>query len=290
MWAMSTSESVAAAPSKPPRRQRRATVAATETLTPHLTRVVLGGPDLADFAAGEFTDHYVKLLLPPPGATYSEPFDADDIRARLAKDEWPRTRTYSVRDWDAAAGQLTIDFVVHGDTGVAGPWAVAAKPGDEVQLNGPGGAYAPDAKAAWHLMVGDTCVIPAIAVSLGRVPAGVPACVLIEVDGPDDEVALTSPGDLQLTWLHRSARTRPDQDLLADAVAALDFPPGVPHAFVHGEATTVRTIRRHLLAERAVPREALSASGYWKRTRTEEGWREDKAEWNRLAEADVATG
>jgi hypothetical protein len=39
---------------------------------------------------------------------------------------------------------------------------------------------------------------------------------------------------------------------------------------------------------RAVPREALSVSGYWKRMRTEEGWREDKADWNRQAEQDVA--
>jgi hypothetical protein len=32
----------------------------------------------------------------------------------------------------------------------------------------------------------------------------------------------------------------------------------------------------------------MSASGYWKLKRTEEGWREDKAEWKRLAEADLA--
>ena len=73
-----------------------------------------------------------------------------------------------------------------------------------------------------------------------------------------------------------------------DAVRALEFPPGRVHAFVHGEATTVRDVRKHLLVERGLPREALSVSGYWKRTRTEEGWREDKAEWNRLAELDVA--
>ena len=42
------------------------------------------------------------------------------------------------------------------------------------------------------------------------------------------------------------------------------------------------------LVEREIPREALSVSGYWKRTRTDEQWRQDKAEWNRLAEQDVA--
>jgi hypothetical protein len=60
------------------------------------------------------------------------------------------------------------------------------------------------------------------------------------------------------------------------------------HGFVHGEASSVRAVRRHLLVDRAIPREALSVSGYWKRDRTEEGWREDKADWNRQVEEDEA--
>ena len=79
-----------------------------------------------------------------------------------------------------------------------------------------------------------------------------------------------------------------DENALERAVRALAFPPGGVHGFVHGEASAVRAVRRHLLVDREIPREALSVSGYWKRTRTEEGWREDKPEWNRLAEADVA--
>ena len=41
-------------------------------------------------------------------------------------------RSYTVRAFDADALELTLDFVVHGDTGVAGPWARAARPGDEM--------------------------------------------------------------------------------------------------------------------------------------------------------------
>jgi hypothetical protein len=37
-----------------------------------------------------------------------------------------------------------------------------------------------------------------------------------------------------------------------------------------------------------VPTDALSVSGYWKRRRTEHGWRDEKAEWNRLVAADAA--
>jgi NADPH-dependent ferric siderophore reductase len=238
------------------RRTRRpliARVEETQRISPHMIRVVVGGEDLAGFGAGEYTDHYVKLQLPPAGAPYSAPFDVEDIRARLPREQWPRTRTYTVRAWDPERVRLTIDFVYHGDTGVAGPWAAAAAPGDLLQLNGPGGAYAPDPAAAWHLMVGDASVIPAIAASLARVPAGVPVHALLEVEDPADEQPLTSPGDLRVQWV-------PEGTVL-DALGGLDFPAGPVHAFVHGEASTVRAVRRHLLVERGVPRDALSASG-----------------------------
>ena len=269
---------------RPTRRVLRTKVREVRRLTPHLIRVVVGGEDLEGFSAGTFTDHYVKLQIPPPGAPYSAPFDPEDVKARLPREQWPRTRTYTVQDWDEQNKLLTIDFVHHGDTGVAGPWAAAAKPGDGLQLTGPGGAYTPDPEADWHLMVGDESVLPAISASLRRVPAGAPVHVIVEVDGPGDEVALDSPGDLHLTWLHRNG----NEDALVDAVRALDFPAGAVHAFVHGEAAAVRALRRHLVVDRGVPREALSVSGYWKRERTEEGWREDKAEWNRLVEQDAA--
>jgi NADPH-dependent ferric siderophore reductase len=235
-------------------------------LTPQMIRVVLGGAGLHGFTAGAFSDHYVKLRITPPDESE------------------PRTRTYTVREWDAERGRLSIDFVHHGAAGVAGPWAAAAQPGDELFLLGPGGAYTPDPGADWHLLVGDASVIPAIAASLRRIPAGVPVHVLIEVDGPEEEQPLETPGALHLTWLHRTG----DDDALPAAVRALEFPSGAVHAFVHGEASAVRELRRHLLVDRGLPREAVSISGYWKRSRTEEGWREDKQEWNRLVEQDTA--
>ena len=269
---------------RPKRRTIHATVVSAARLTPGMVRVTVGGDELDRFAAGEFTDHYVKLQLPPPGADYAAPFDPEDVKAGRPRDQWPRVRTYSVSEWDAERRLLTIDFVVHGDAGVAGPWAAAAGPGDVLQLTGPGGAYAPDPQAAWHLMVGDLSVLPAIGASLARVADGVPVHVLVELDDDADRQPLTSPGDLHVTWLRADGTER----VLLDAVRALAFPDGPVHAFVHGEASTVRAVRRHLLVERGLPREALSVSGYWKRSRTEEGWREDKAEWNRLAEQDLA--
>jgi NADPH-dependent ferric siderophore reductase len=206
-------------------------------------------------------------------------------RAGAPEGERPKVRTYTVREWDADRGLLTIDFVVHGDEGIAGPWAAGAEVGDSIGLRGPGGGYAPDPNADWHLMAGDTSVIPAISTSLSWIAAGVPVHVVLQVHGPEEEVELTSPGDLEVHYLHGGA-----DDGLAEAIAALDFPPGEAHAFLHGEATSVRLARRHLVVDRGIPAAALSASGYWKRALTDEGWREAKRDWNAQVEAETAAG
>ena len=84
-------------------------------------------------------------------------------------------------------------------------------------------------------MVGDESALPAIAASLEAVPNGAKVVVRLVCDGPDHEIELPSPGDLDLRWLHRTGAAD-DVDLLADAVSDLEFPAGRVHAFVHGEA------------------------------------------------------
>ncbi len=246
----------------------------TERLTPNMIRVVAGGGDLDGFPDTPYTDRYVKIVFPRAGVACPEPFDMDVIRAELPREQWPITRTYTVRSFDPHARELAIDFVVHGDTGVAGPWAAAARPGDVLRLLGPGGAYAPDPEADWHLMVGDESALPAIGAACERVPAGVPVHAVLEVADAAEQQHLSSPGDLRVTWLHRNADTL---DQLLAAVRAMTFPHGRVHAFVHGEAGLVRGVRTHLVGERQVDRELLSVSGYWRRGRNEDGWRADKA-------------
>ena len=263
-------------------RTHRALVLRRERLTPHMIRVVFGGDGLRDFATGPYTDSYVKLLFPAPGVAYPQPFDLAAVRRDLPREQWPRTRTYTVRNWDPAALELTIDFVHHGDTGLAGPWAATARPGDELHLAGPGGAYAPDPTADWHLLIGDESALPAIATALAALPAGAPARVFLEVGGPEEEQKLDSPGSVEITWLDRPADA-PGAALVA-AVTAAEFPAGRAHAFLHGEAHFVRELRRHLRHDRGLGREQLSVSGYWRRGKDEDGWQASKPEWNRRIE------
>ncbi|GAA2157395.1 siderophore-interacting protein [Actinomadura napierensis] len=277
---------MATEPVRKGRKLNRGTVLRTERLTPHMIRVVLGGESLRGFGAGAFTDHYVKLLFPLPDVAYPEPFDMETVRAELPRDQWPSVRTYTVRAWDPEAVELTIDFVHHGDKGIAGPWAANVQPGEEIFFDGPGGAYAPRAEAGWHLLVGDESALPAIAASLERIPDGAPARVFIEVAGPEEEQDLRAPAGTEIVWLHRDGRQV--GDLLAEAVQKLDFPDGEVHAFVHGEAGFVKTLRRHLRVDRGLPLEQLSISGYWRRGRDEDGWQSSKRDWNREVEEEEA--
>lgn len=259
-------------------------VVRTERLTPTLVRVVLGGPGLDGFAMPDSTDAYVNVAIPPAGAPYGGVFDPRAVREEYAEEHWPARRRYTVRAWDEAARELSLDFVVHGDSGVAGPWAAAAQPGDVLVFEGPGSGYRPDPEADWHLMIGDESALPAIAASLEALPADAVAVVRLVCDGAEHELVLDSPARLDLAWLHRTG----DADELATAVAGLTFPEGRVHAFVHGEAEEVRAIRRHLLSDRGLARADMSCSPYWRRTMTDEAWRRVKRDFVAAMDADVA--
>jgi NADPH-dependent ferric siderophore reductase len=259
----------------------RMVVRRTEWVTPHLVRVVLGTDSFVD---NGFTDKYVKLLFLKPGVAYPEPIDLDVIRASWPREQWPTTRTYTVRWFDPADGELAIDFVTHGDEGVAAPWAAAARPGDEIIVRGPGGAYAPDPVADWHLLVGDESALPAVGAALEALPAGTSASVFALVEDDGEQVKLVSAASVDVTWLFRSDFPSPSaaNDALVAAVrSVVSVRDGVVQAFVHGEAGFVADLRREL---KRIPRELLSISGYWRRGKNEDGWQAEKAETRRLAD------
>ncbi|RFU87073.1 siderophore-interacting protein [Streptomyces triticagri] len=256
----------------------------TERLTPHMQRITFGGDGLSEFQAGDCTDHYVKLLFPPEGARYPEPFDIQRIREEFPRDQWPVTRTYTVRSWDPESRELVIDFVVHGDEGLAGPWAAHVKPGETLRFLGPGGGYAPESDADWHLLLGDESALPAVAAAIERMPAGAVVHAYVEVSGPEEEQKVEGPDGVEITYLHRGGQ--PVGRLLVETLAGLDFPAGRVQAFVHGEAGFVKEIRRQLRIDREVPREHLSISGYWRLGHNEDGWQASKRDWNATVEAE----
>ena len=275
-------------------------VVRTEQLTPQLIRVVLrqdgGEPGFTTFVPGEFTDSYVKILFVPAGVDVGAlpgPLTRDSFDA-LPTAQRPAVRTMTVRGADPATGELAMDVVVHGNHGIAGPWAATAEPGQPVYLMGPGGAYAPDPAADWHLLAGDESALPAIAVALERLPADAAGLAFIEVADPAHEIELSVPPGVKLKWVYRGGRAdlispdrAGDNAPLIEAVTTTLWLPGQVQVFVHGEAQAVmHNLRPHIRRERGVTgRWAASISGYWRRGRTDETFRQWKKE---LAAAEKA--
>jgi NADPH-dependent ferric siderophore reductase len=194
------------------------------------------------------------------------------LRDSLAPDDRPVTRTYTVRSIDTVARELAIDFVVHGDEGLAGPWADGARPGDRLTFAGPGGAYTPDPDADWHLFAVDQSALPATASALEALPGTARGIVFVQVADASERIPLVAPDGVEVRWLHGH-----DPAVLVDAVSAEPWPDGRPHIFAHGEREAMKGLR-DLFRERGVVRSELSLSGYWAQGRTEDRFQAEKRE------------
>ncbi|OBK25288.1 siderophore-interacting protein [Mycobacterium asiaticum] len=270
-------------------------VVSTKELTPHMVRVVLGAKDFDAFVPSKFTDSYVKLVFIPDGIDLQElprPLTMDSF-ADLPAEQRPPVRTLTVRRVDEEAGHITLDIAVHGEHGVAGQWAAAVQPGEPIHLMGPSGAYTPDPTADWHLLAGDESALPAIAAALEALPETAVGKAFIEVAGPDDEIELTAPEGVEVNWVLRGGRAdlvpedrAGDHAPLIEAVTTAPWLPGQVHVFIHGEAQAVmHNLRPYIRKERGIEAQWASISGYWRRGRTEESFRQWKRE---LAEAEAA--
>lgn len=268
----------------------------TEQLTAHMVRVVLGSSNFDTFVPSKFTDSYVKLVFVADGidvAALPQPLTMDSF-SEVPPEKRPAVRTITVRRVDEDARQITVDIAVHGDHGVAGQWAATVQPGQPIYLMGPGGAYTPDPAADWHLLAGDESALPAIAAALEALPATAVGKAFIEVASPADEIALTAPDGVEINWVYRGGRAdlvpedrAGDHAPLIEAVTTAQWLPGQVHVFIHGEAQAVmHNLRPYIRKERGVDAQwAGSISGYWRRGRTEESFRQWKKE---LAESEAS--
>jgi len=260
-------------------------VVSTETITPHLIRVWFTGPGFDAIAARTQTDAYVKLVFLRDGVDYPEPLDLGVVQETLPPEAQPTLRTYTVQQVDDENRRFAIDFVVHGDEGIAGPWAVRAQAGDKLPMMGPGGGYSPSAEADFHFLVADETALPAVGAALRGMPTGARGVVYAETGDPADQVALPLPDGFEVYWVRRVGE---DHSQLRDAVLAAPWPDGVVQVFAHGEAeVTMRGLRPYFRRERAVPASLASISGYWRHGRSEEAFRT----WKRdlAAEDDAAS-
>jgi NADPH-dependent ferric siderophore reductase len=261
---------------KKSRPQINLTVVRREELSPHMVRIIAGGDGFADYVDSGFVDRYVKIVFPQPGVEYDMPLDLWSIRETMPREQWPFTRTYTVRWVDTVARELAIDFVIHGDEGLAGPWAAAARPGDTMTFTGPGGAYNPAPDADWYLFAGDEAALPAIAATLESLPQEARGLAFLEVDGDADIQPIAAPDGVQVTWLHRNGAPAGTRGLVVSAVADAEWPAGRVDVFAHGERGYMKALRDVLFVQRGLERKQVSLSGYWAMGRVEDDFQAEK--------------
>lgn len=258
------------------RPQINLTVLRREQLSAHMVRIVAGGDGFADYVNNDFVDRYVKIAFPQPGVDYPQPLDLWAVRETMPREQWPYTRTYTVRWVDEAARELAIDFVIHGDEGLAGPWAASARPGDSLTFTGPGGGYNPDPAADWHLLAGDEAALPAIAAVIESLPPDATGLAFLEVDTDADIQAIAAPAGLKLVWLKREGAPAGGSGLLVNAVRDAQWPEGRVDVFAHGERGYMKGLREVLFREHGLERKQVSLSGYWAQGRVEDDFQAEK--------------
>ncbi|MEU3045355.1 siderophore-interacting protein [Streptomyces sp. NPDC006984] len=257
----------------------------TRRLGPSLVRVTFGGEELEHFTAGG-RDQSLSLFLPHPGQQAPVvPREAGDMYAvlgawrALPEGERAVMRSYTVREQRPGAGELDIDFAVHKDGGPACRWALSAAPGDLVTVLGPAVAdntavrFRPPEGTDWVLLWGDETALPAVTAILRWLPTGMPVRVWLEVPHAGDRTELPTAADAEVTWLVRDEQA----PAAVEAVAAAEFPQGVPYAWIAGESGSVKRLRRHLVNERRIDKGRVTFVGYWKRGLSEDGLRQQPA-------------
>ena len=229
-----------------------------------MRRVTPGGEDIP--AVGRrHTGPNVKVFIPQPEqrAIAFPTFDAHRRPVWGPDEARPTVRAYTVRRFDAAAGELNIDFVLHGDHGVAARWAANARPGDILGVSEASGISIKQADC--YLFVGDQAALPAIGRLLEELPAEACGQAFAEIPDATEEQPIVTRSGVALTWLHRDGVPAGRATLLIDAVRALARPTeGRIFAWIAAESAATRAIRTHLITERGLQRQSLLSIGYWK--------------------------
>ncbi|TFD85725.1 siderophore-interacting protein [Cryobacterium lactosi] len=292
---------------RPSYRPFAVSVARVQRLSTNFTRVTFTGPDLHEFGTAGL-DQRIKIVLPLPGVGVSS-FPRNDSWYETWRDlpdeRRNPIRTYTVRHARPEHREVDIDFVTHGDAGPASRWVRAAIVGDEVAIVGPvAGGDNPVVGIEWApgsantvLIAGDETAAPAICAILSALPRTARGCAYIEVPEAGDAHDTNAPDGVTVTWLprngadhgsaleaavkgwtarfitaHHSSTELPDIDIDESIIwevpdgSALD---GELYAWLAGEASVIKRLRRFVVSEVGIDRRQVAFMGYWRDGRAE---------------------
>lgn len=238
-------------------------VTAAFDLTPRMRRVVFAcdtrGLDASD--AG----YHIRLLLPPEGRAPRWPVQRANGRLDWPQDEDALvSRVYTLREIDAEAGTIAVDFVLHeGGVSPGADFSRRARAGDVAGLMGPGGDGRPEGRRL--LLLGDEAALPAIARMVAEMPAETEIAAIIEVADAAEEQPLSGPARLAVTWLHRGETPAERSTLLEEALAARLAGGELRDDFIWAgcEKAVAARLRKRLLSRHPDRKKASRIYAYW---------------------------
>lgn len=210
-------------------------------LTPGMLRITFSGEDLSDFVSLAPDDH-VKIFVPTPSGEIER-------------------RDYTPRRYDPRARTLVIDFAVH-DAGPATRWALAARPGDRLQIGGPRGSAVVSSDIRRWLLIGDETALPAIGRRIEEARAGAHITSVAAVTGPQEHQRFDTCADLTTLWAHRPLSAGDDPGALLSIVKTIDLQPET-FVWIAAEAAVARAIRTYFIEQKGHSLSWTKAGGYW---------------------------
>ncbi|AUI88696.1 NADPH-dependent ferric siderophore reductase [Vibrio azureus] len=236
---------------------KQLTVIQNKTITPNMQRIVFHSNDLAHFPA-DCEGGYIKLLFNQSGGT--------EIQEPLS-DNRPMLRTYTIRRFDLQQRTIEVDFVRHITSdlqcGFAARWAMSAKPGDTINIVGPGSISNLNTEADWFFMAADMTALPALSAKLRTLPKHANGYAVISVISEQDIQPLHAPEQMEIYWI--------TQQPLADKVRELEWKNGEAAVWCACEFDSMRELRQYFRNEKNVERDNIYISSYWKQGVSEDG-------------------
>lgn len=236
-------------------------------VTPRMRRITVSGEQLGafsrdgqefpEFATPGFDDH-VKLIFASDGDVAAVLPTQLPLGIEWAPSDTRQGRDYTPTRFDPESQELDLDFVLHGD-GPAATWAMHASVGDELWFAGPKSSTVFPTEVGWVLLAGDETAIPAITRFLQERPVDAPVRVIMTIAQEHAKQELPLRPTDRITWVRAEAS---NERALAEAVAKLQVPAGVPYVWAAAESRALLPLRK-LARAFGAPKSHVNITGYW---------------------------
>lgn len=238
-------------------RFRPVTLARRDWVTSTYVRIRLEGADLRGFESLGCDDH-IRVFFPD-----TPPSSEQELRAAPSRD-------YTPLEWDGDAGWLDLEFAVHGDEGIAAPWAATADLGASAGVGGPRGSLALTGRPDSWFLAGDETAVPAMRRYAQLMDAAASGRILVEVTDAEHELPIDAPAGVAVEQVHRgSAAAGSVLAARLEALASGSRPAGEVFGFVAAEQFIVKPGRALLLDRWGLRSDGVIVKGYWKRGESE---------------------